>query len=136
MCLLQCLCPAHQCRFYHCPEHLSLGIHVHFPVAQHYIHSPPVLSPAMNFVGDFRIQFSIFHQRRSQVGECIHFLYICKYIYLRLLPLLFSIPQLPFECYLLVQHSTMSFANIILRALFLDAMSRHIQYHVNLVGSQ
>ena len=37
LCHLQCpcLCPVHQCRSYHCPGHLLIGLHIHFPVSQH-----------------------------------------------------------------------------------------------------
>ena len=62
------LCPVHQCRSYHCPGHLPIGTHIHFPVSQHSRHSLPVLSSALHSVVDVRIQFSILHQSR----ECLH----------------------------------------------------------------
>ena len=45
-----------------CPVHIPLDIHVHFPVAQHSRHLLS-LPPALHYVGDFRIEFSIFRQR-------------------------------------------------------------------------
>ena len=38
-------------------------------------HSLPVLPSAPHYVGDFRVQFSIIRQRRSQVCECLHSVY-------------------------------------------------------------
>ena len=52
MCLLQhpCLCPVHEWRSYRCPVHLPLDLHVHFPVAQHFRHSLPVLHPTPTWI--------------------------------------------------------------------------------------
>ncbi len=47
-------------------------------------HSLPVLPPALHSLGDFRIQFSILHQRRSQVCECLNSLY-CLSLWMDLL---------------------------------------------------
>ena len=49
-------------------------LHVHSFVAQH---SLPVIPPALHSVGDFRIQFSVLRQSRSQVGLCeyLHSIY-------------------------------------------------------------
>ena len=60
-------------RSYHCSVHLPIYLHVHFPVAQHSRHSLALLPPALHSVGDFRIQFSILRQSRSQVWECAYY---------------------------------------------------------------
>ena len=59
-----CLCPIQQCWSYHCPVHISFCFQ--------FVHVPPqALSSrsSIHSVGDFRIQFSILRQRRSQVFE-------------------------------------------------------------------
>ena len=69
-----------------------IDLHAHSPVAQHSRHSLPVLPPALHSVGDFRIQFSIHRQRRSQVCKCLHSLY-CLSLLLDLCILMFIAPQ-------------------------------------------
>ena len=84
--------PVHQCWSYHCTVHLPLDLHVHSPVAHHFRHSLAVLPPALHSVVDVRIQFSILHQRRSQVCECLNSLY-CLSLQMDLCILMFIAPQ-------------------------------------------